>query len=228
MQEIYIWYLAIYNALKRVNKYAKEEMITAFTIEYNNNLLILDQNPYSLSNRFLACKNSCALENFFVALTNFYQTLPETNFACTTHAYTLFLLKKLAKENKISHLEYHFRSRLNISAQLENFGQFKHLKDVQMYYITFKKEKSLNSKDKKWIIYFIENMHFNHIKIEENIDGTLILKIPMNFKINKTRLKMYYHLCKNILEEIKNYSSDIYETSIHYYKILKKCQIMMK
>ena len=43
-------------------------------------------------------------------------------------------------------------------------------------------------------------------------------------KIIKEIITIYFY----ILEEIKNYSSDIYETSIHYYKILKKCQIMMK
>ena len=228
MQEIYIWYLAISNALKHVNEYVKNEMMNSFTIENSDNISILDQNPYSLSNRLLACKNTNALENFFVALTNFYQTLPNSNYACITHAYTLFLLKKLAKENNISYLEYHPISKLNILSQQENFGQKGHIEEIQMYYITFKKDRNLEDIDRKWLTLFLENMHFNHIKIENNLNNTLVLKLLINFKIDKKRLKMFYSICKNILEEMQNSSGDVYETSIHYYKILKKCQIMLK
>lgn len=94
--------------------------------------------------------------------------------------------------------------------------------------ITFKKDRNLEDIDRKWLTLFLENMHFNHIKIENNLNNTLVLKLLINFKIDKKRLKMFYSICKNILEEMQNYSSDVYETSIHYYKILKKCQIMLK
>lgn len=231
IENIIIFQKASLIATKKALLYLKDEMNNQFDLkEDNEGKIYIDQNCGSILNALYAIESDNNLANFFRAIFPFFQTL-ETNrtYCCISQAYTVYLLKILKKHNILTLNELFKTHGNSLSCQRRNFGLNNRQKESNMYYISFTKERNLNKDDIVWLIEILKTLNVQATKVnfDENTNQIKIT-VKRDFKITKKNIQKTLIILRAFLIELKASCYDITETSIHYYKILKKCQIMMK
>ncbi len=189
----------------------------------------INQSYYSVKNRYYALKNPNPIENYFYLTANFYQQLEkDKQYTCTSHAFTLMLLKEMNKKNLISELMYKKIMSLDINDLRLGLGVEIRKKETKMYSISFKKKKNITLSDLMWIKKFTQILNLPH-SIKYTIhDGSILFILPVERNISLAKIKVLGNLLKDLLILANTTVQDITYSTQHYYNILKKCQIMTK
>ena len=223
--------IASLNASKKALAYLQDELKNQFDLtEDKNGLIYIDQNCCSLCNVIYALSSTNSLANYALATLNFFQTLEANKtYICISQAYTLYLLKVLEKHQIISLNDYFKTESYSLNFQRKNFGLEDRKKNNNMYHINFTKIRDVTNKDIIWIKIVLKslNLEINDITFDDKNKKVKII-IKNDFKITIENTKKLLIILKSFLSELKDTSYDTYETSVHYYQLLKKCQIMMK
>ncbi len=218
---------ALQRSIQDIYSFPSQELFNSFYIEKDTNKI--DQAYYSLPNRLMALKNPNHLENFLLASANFYQTLEEnTSYWCLSHAYTVYILKQLEKGGLICDLNIKSSSALDLNQLRFGYGVEERAKDTKMYYISFTKVRNILLKDLKWIMNLKQKLSLSSDPLSYKINKDKIEFITPRKKISLEQIKTVLILIKDLQNMLGSLVEDITHTTVHYYKLMKKCQIMMK
>lgn len=224
ISELIMLKIALKASLERISIIDPLNANKSFLLEYEFDKTYITQNYYSFLNLKMALENDNRLEVFLIQAVNFFSALPNCEiYTCFSHALTIKLLKMLEKDHCITQLTYQKAFKSVLEAEYRNFGTKETSKNIQLYKITFRK---IWSPIPEEIIDIFKSLDLNSesLAFYYNEYGDLQIMIPEK----RTELKVYLEYIKLILINMKMNAEDIHTSTKHYYRLLKKCQILTK
>ncbi len=216
--------IALKNALERISIIGPLQMNKNFLMEDEFDKIYITQNQYSFLNLKMALENGNRLESFLIQVVNFFSALPNGEFyTCYSHALTIKLLKMLEKDHCITRLTYQKAYKSVLEAEYWDFGTKHRQAETQLYRINFEKLWS-PSADEIIDIFRAIGLKSNLLTFFYDKYGILQIETPES----RVELKVYLEYIKLVLINMKINAEDICVLTKHYYKLLKKCQMLTK